>query len=243
MKKLQAFIFIILLTSCQVTETININPDGSGNIEVYNLQDENSMVQIGRRNFSAERFVDTTFVFRDYIKKYQETFVKFLKVDQAIFQEHANVKMQIKVDPIQVEHFNIVSSDFKKIEEVPNLYESLRLANSLKENFPIARRAYKINYRFDGTTFQRKVVIVDQEKFEEDKKMVDQRKKWYAKYKVIQSYTLHYIFPRKIKSVSNEKAILSEDKKSLTLEFQISDCYQNFESTDLEVVLEQKDFQ
>ncbi|WP_431244311.1 hypothetical protein ACQ9BO_08185 [Flavobacterium sp. P21] len=242
MKYLSAFLLFCILTSCQITETININPDGSGNIEVYSLQDENSMVQIGRQNFSSERFIDTTFVFRDYIKKYQETFVKFLKEDQLIFQEHANVKMQIKVDPIQVEHFNIVSSDFKKIEEVPNLYESLSLANSLKENFPIARKSYKINYRFDGTTFKRGVIILDQEKFEEDKKMVDQRKKWYAKYKVIQSYTLHYTFPRKIKSVSNEKAILSEDKKSLSLEFQLSDCLQNPEMTNLEVVLELKGF-
>ncbi len=243
MNKIYVFLLLILLSSCQVTETINLSEDGSGSIEVYSLQDENSMVQIGRQNFSSERFIDTTFVFRDYIKKYQETFVKFLKADQAIFQEHANVKMQIKVDPIQVEHFNIVSSDFKKIEEVPNLYESISLANSLKENFPIARRSFKINYRFDGTTFKRNVVIVDQKKFEEDKKMVDQRKNWYAKYKVIQSYTLHYTFPRKIKSVSNEKVVINSDKKSLTLEFQISDCYQNPEMTNLEVILEEKDLQ
>ncbi|TDO96520.1 hypothetical protein [Flavobacterium sp. 245] len=242
MKKLSAFLFLIFLSSCQVTETININSDGSGNIELYSLRDENSMVQIGR-HFTADKFIDTAFVFRDYIKKYQETFVRFNKADQDLFTEHSNVKMQIKVDPIQVENFNRVAVDFKKIEQVPNVYESLGLANSLKENYPISKKSYKINYTFDGTTFKRNLVITDLDKLNQDVKMVEERKKMYAKYKLVQSYTLHYNFPRKIKSVSNEKAILSADKKTLSIEFQLSDCYQNPEITNLEVVLEQKDFQ
>ena len=68
--------------------------------------------------------------------------------------------------------------------------------------------------------------------------MLEERKKMYAKYKLAQSYTLKYHFPGKIKSVSNEKAVISSDKKTMTLEFQLSDCLQNPEMTNLEVVLE-----
>jgi hypothetical protein len=35
------FLFLVLTASCQVTETLYINPDGSGNIEVINLRDKN----------------------------------------------------------------------------------------------------------------------------------------------------------------------------------------------------------
>lgn len=238
MNKIHAFLFLILLSSCQITETIKINPDGSGSIEVFQLRDENSYMQLGRPYSDSEKFTDTLFVFQDYITKYAATFSKFNKSDQALFQEHANVKMHVKLDPVQMENFNVISSDFKKIEELPNVYESLSLANSLKENYPVSKEFFRIKYTFDGSVFKRNLVIVNHEEFDSNKKMLEERKKTYAKYKLVQSYTLKYHFPGKIKSVSNEKAILSPDKKSLTLEFQLSDCLQNPEITNLEVVLE-----
>jgi hypothetical protein len=42
----------------------------------------------------------------------------------------------------------------------------------------------------------------------------------------------------KIKSVSNPKAQISLDQKSLQIDFKITDCLQNPESTNLEVVFE-----
>ena len=221
-----------------MTETIHINPDGSGTIEVFQLRDENSYMQLGRPLSSSEKFQDTIFVFQDYITKYAATLVKFSKADQALFLENANVKMHVKVDPIQMENFNLTSYEFKNIEEIPNVYQSLTLANSLKENYPISKSSFKIKYTFDGTTFKRNLVILNQEKFEEDKKMVEERKKMLAKYKIVQSYTLKYHFPRKIESVSNEKAIISPDKKSVTVEYQLFDFAQNPEMSDLEVILE-----
>ncbi|QOG02249.1 hypothetical protein [Flavobacterium sp. MDT1-60] len=238
MNAIKAFLLLILVSSCQITETIKINPDGSGSIEVFQLRDENSYMQLGRPLSSSEKFTDTIFVFQDYITKYTATFVKFNKSDQALFQEHANVKMHVKLDPIQMENFNVISSDFKKIEELPNVYESLSLANSLKENYPVSKESFKIKYTFDGSVFKRYLVIVDQQKFDQDKKMFEERKKTYSKYKLAQSYTLKYHFPGKIKSISNEKAIISPDKKSFTLEFQLSDCLQNPKITNLEVVLQ-----
>ncbi|MCA1919064.1 MAG: hypothetical protein LDL38_06665 [Flavobacterium piscis] len=243
MNYIKPFLLLLLISSCQITETIKINPDGSGTIEIFQLRDENSYLQLGRPYSDSEKFTDTLFVFQDYITKYATTFVKFNKSDQALFQEHANVKMHIKVDPVQMENFNIISSDFKKIEEIPNLYESISLASSLKENYPVSKESFRIKYTFDGFTFKRNLVIVDQQKFDKDKKMLEERKKMYAKYKLAQSYTLKYHFPREIKSVSNEKAVISADKKTMTLEFQLSDCLQNPEITNLEVVLEQKELE
>lgn len=238
MKCITAFLILISCTSCQITETMTLHPDGSGDIEVFTLRDENSFNQLGRQDLKYEKFTDTTFTFQDYIAKYQETFLRFSKADQALFTEHANVKMHIKLDPVQMENFNKVAVDFKKIEEIPNVYESLGLANSLKENYPIYRKSYKIKYSFDGVVFKRFLLITDQKEFEKDKKEMEERVKVYSKYKVTQSYILKYHFPKKIKSVSNEKAIINADQKSLTLEFQLSDCVQNPELTNLEVVLE-----
>lgn len=195
-------------------------------------------MQLGRNSSDSEKFIDTIFVFKDYITKYQETFVRYSKTDQALFQEHSNVKMHVKMDPIQMENFNIVSCDFKKIEEVPNVYESLSLASCLKENYTIVKPFYKIKYSFDGVTFRRNLVITDQEKFDERRKEVEGKKNVFSNYKLKQSYVLNYYFPRKIKSISNEEAVISADRKSLSLEFQLSDCLQNPNRTNLEVILE-----
>ena len=60
----------------------------------------------------------------------------------------------------------------------------------------------------------------------------------YSQFKINQPYVLKYYFPRKIKSVSNANAKISEDKKALELQFLITDCVVNPESTNLEVLLE-----
>jgi 3-dehydroquinate synthetase len=54
---------------------------------------------------------------------------------------------------------------------------------------------------------------------------------------LIQTYQLNYNF-RKIKSVSNNAATISADKKSMTISFPLNECIANPEITQLEVVLE-----
>jgi hypothetical protein len=83
-------------------------------LKFFNYGTKNSYLQLGRPHSDSEKFTDTIFVFQDYITKYAATFVKFNKSDQALFQEHANVKMHVKLDPIQMENFNVISSDSKK---------------------------------------------------------------------------------------------------------------------------------
>lgn len=239
MKYCVVILLLIVLVSCQITETIKINENGTGTIEIYSLRDENSIMRTGKNYFVDEKFRDTTFFFQDYLDKYHDTYVRFNKADQQLFQEYAKVKMHIKVDPVQVENYNIVSFDFKKADEIPDrMYGSISLANSLKENYPIQKEYYKIVYEYDGVTFRRNVIITDQEKFEEEKKSVEARKKMFLKYKPLQSYILKYHFPKKIKSVSNTAVIIGSDKKMLTAEFLISDCLINPEITNLEVLFE-----
>jgi hypothetical protein len=47
---------------------------------------------------------------------------------------------------------------------------------------------------------------------------------------LIQTYQLNYNFPRKIKSVSNNAATISADKKSMTISFPLNECIANPET-------------
>jgi hypothetical protein len=65
---------------------------------------------------------------------------------------------------------------------------------------------------------------------------MDAAKSKYGKLGLIQTYQLNYNFPRKIKSVLNNAATISADKKSMTISFPLNECIANPEITQLEVV-------
>lgn len=241
MKYLKVFALLILTSSCQVTETININADGSGSVEVVWLRDENSYMQLaGERYYREEVFKDTTYVFKEYIEKYKENFLKYTVEEQKLIKKNSNVKVYKKESSFEKEFKSVFSLDFNKVSEIPDLYKTEDYANDIKYNYALTaeNHYYKIDYAFDGKVFKRLVTITSPAELQKTK---DEFKKAYSKYtslKLTQTYTLVYHFPRKIKLVSNVKAAISSDKKTIKLEFQLSECLQNPEMTSLEVVLE-----
>lgn len=241
MNFIKVFLLLILVSSCQITETINISQDGSGTIEVVELRDENSYMQLAGDQYSKEEvFKDTTYVFKEYIDKYKETFLKYTLAEQQLFQKYANVKVHIKKSSFEKEFRNTFTLNFTKLSEVPDLYKTENYADDIKYNYALTaeNHYYKIGYSFDGKIFKRTVSITSPELLQKTKEEFKNADSKYTSLKLMQRYTLLYNFPGKIKTVSNEKAHISADKKSITLEFQLSDCMVNPESTSLEVVLE-----
>ena len=241
MKYITAFLLLILVSSCQITETMNISQDGSGTIEVVELRDENSYMQLAGDQYSKEDvFKDTTYVFKEYIDKYKETFLKYTLAEQQLFQKYANVKAHVKKSSFEKEFRNKFTLNFTTLSEVPDLYKTENYADDIKYNYALTaeNHYYKIGYSFDGKVFKRTVSITSQELLQKTKQEFKNADSKYTSLKLMQSYILLYHFPGKIKTVSNEKAHISADKKSITLEFQLSDCMVNPESTNLEVVLE-----
>ncbi|KFF06525.1 hypothetical protein [Flavobacterium reichenbachii] len=241
MKYLSAFLLFILFAGCQITETLTINRDGSGDLEVVQLRDENSYMQIAFEQYSKENiFQDTTYVFKEYIEKYNENFLKYQPEEKQLFQKYANVKVHLKKSSFEKEFRNVLSLQFDQVSEIPDLYKTENYASDIEHNYALTaeNHYYKIGYDFDGKIFKRSVLITTTAELEKTKEECKRFENKYGALKLLQSYVLKYHFPRKIKSVSNEKAILSSDKKSLTIEFQLSAFSQNPADTNLEVVLE-----
>lgn len=241
MKYIPALIIILLFASCQITETITIKPDGTGTIEVVELRDENSYMQVAGENYSREEaFQDTTYVFEEYIAKYNETFLKYTPEEQQLFKRYANVKAHLKKSSFEKEFRNTFTQNFSKVAEIADLYKTEDYANDLKNNYALTaeNHYYKIDYSFDGKVFKRLVSVTNPEQLQKEKDQLKNIDPKYASLKLTQSYVLRYHFPHKIKSVSNQKAVIGLDKKTMTLEFKLSDCMQNPEITNLKVVLE-----
>ncbi|WP_367771774.1 hypothetical protein AB3G33_00350 [Flavobacterium sp. WC2421] len=234
-------ILMVSLTSCQITETIYLNQDGSGKIETESLRDENSYMQLSGENYSKEeKFEDTTYIFKDYINKYSENFLKLPAFEKAIFQKYAAVQVHIKNSSYEKEFRTKMNLDFNNMQEVPDLYKTQEYADDLEHNYALSAEEhyYNVSYTFDGSHFKRMVKITDGAELKKQQDKIAELKTRFSNLKISQPYVLRYHFPKKIKSVSNTNAKLSADKKSLELHFLLTDCLQNPEITNLEVVLE-----
>ncbi|MBW1656838.1 hypothetical protein [Flavobacterium quisquiliarum] len=241
MKYLLIVLILILASSCQITETITINSDGSGDIEIVQQREENSYMQLAGEEYSKENvFQDTTYVFKDYIAKYKENFAKYKPEEQQLFQKYANVKAQIKRSSYEKEFRTAFALHFDKVSEIPDLFKTEDYTSDIQHNYALTAEEhyFRIGYEFDGKTFKRSVSIINTAELEKAKSQAENFEKKYGSSKLVQSYLLKYHFPKKIKSVSNSKAVINSDKKSLTLEFKLSDCLRNPEMTNLEVILE-----
>ena len=239
-KHLVLLLLLLLTISCQITEAIRLHPDGSGIIEIKKHREEQSYMQLVGENYSTEdKFVDSAYVFSDYITKYAEDFSKLPAVEKAIFRKYKDVEVHVKKNTYDKEFRTTITQKFNKIESVPDLYKTENYADDLKYNYALSAEEhyYKVSYSFDGTTFKRLVVITDSVELKKQQVEITALRTRFSNFKLTQSYVLHYYFPRKIKSVSNPKAILSDDKKGVTLQFLITDCLYDPELTNLEIVL------
>ena len=241
MKRILLLLVILLTASCQVTETLRINPDGTGTIEVNELRDENSYMQLAKEEYAKEDFYrDTTYVFKDYFSKYGETFARTSKEDQNVYLRYSDVNVHIKKSSSEKEFRTLISQNFKNATDIVDLYKAEDYADNIKNNYALSAEEhyFKVSYSYVGNRFNRTVKITDSIFLKREFDRLEKYKTYYKGLKLVQSYVLDYHFPRKIQSVSNPQAKISENQKSLSIEFLLTDCVQNPTITNLEVILE-----
>jgi hypothetical protein len=241
MKYFFYLLLIGLATSCEITETIHINPDNSGSVEFDSHRNENSYMQIAGEEYAKETvYKDTTYVFQEYIEKYNANFIKYTVKEQELFHTFKNVKVHIKKSAFDKEFRTTITQAFQKVEDIADLSKTENYADDIKYNYALTAEEhyYNIRYSLNENHFSRIVTITDEDIFKKEKDKIEGYKKRLSNFKLVQAYTLKYHFPRNIKTVSNNNAVISEDKKSLELQFSIFDFLQNPTTSNLEVILE-----
>lgn len=241
MKHALLLLLLVFFTSCEVTETLDIKPDNTGTVTFGSHRNENSYMQIAGQEYSKETvFKDTTYVFQDYISKYNSNFVKYAPKEQELFNTFKNVKVHIKKSAFDKEFRTTITQSFLKVENIADLSKTEHYIDDIVHNYALAAEEHYYNIRFtlNNNHFNRIVTITNEDIFKKEKEKIESYKQQFSGFKLVETYSLKYHFPRKIKSVSNSSAMISEDKKSLELQFSIVDFLQNPVSTNLEVVLE-----
>lgn len=244
------FVVILLSISCNFTESIDVQPDGSGTfaIEVDGggflvMVGENLGSELGGKN--EAKVIDSTFSFKEIFETKKDSIAMLSVEQQAAFKKLESFVMKIKMNPEANELMFSMNSPFKKVNDLGGLMESMSALKDLKgKSAKNSKEAEllnnlgldnsKLSFSYNGKNFSRKAIV--------DKNTISKiaadssgmAKMIFAASK----YTLKYHFPKAVKSVSNPDVLISADRKSITVEYPFVEYTENPEKLNLNVVFE-----
>lgn len=245
--------FSLLMTSCQFSEDVYINEDGTGSM-TYSIDASEIMEMaagMGNENEkqSLEKAMDSTIVFKELLENKKDSISKLPKADQEKLKSLENFKMHILTDPETKTMVFDLTSNFKNVSEMQNMFRTLNDLSSLNTEInknsndsagPFdsmgARGSTEVSYAFDGKTFKRSAIILDKEKHQREMDSLGDSEMMFGSSR----YKVNYHFPRAVKSVSKEDAKFSEDRKTVTFDVSFLSVIKEPDILDFEVVLEDK---
>lgn len=230
-------LLLVFTTSCNFTESVVINEDGSGTMTV--AIDGSQLMAMAGEEMAGEtggKRMDTVMDFKELLKEKKDSIAKLPEKDRKMLEALGNMKMKMLMDPNTSEFKLDMITDFKKISELQDLMKTLNEIQGMNKQAgaPAGMMDNKsqVHYSYDGRKFIRKVELP------KDVAAAPDSLAMYVEMFETSNYVLSYKFPKKIKSVSNKSAVISDDKKTLTLAYSFSDYLTDPKSMNLEVEFE-----
>ncbi|MDW5287612.1 hypothetical protein [Formosa sp. PL04] len=247
-----------VLTSCNYTEEITFYPDGSGEFLMdYDMSEAMIAVKkIGGNEeaYKKEKKVDSIIYFKDLLQEKYDSISNLPQEEQDNLKSLETMMMRVKSN-YETDVFNLgFGSTFKSISEFPEILENIDKAKAFNtkgspefskmDGTAVAKSVNDmlkhVDFSFDGKQFSRSLKDgykpSDEALAELDKEMSMMGEEGEETLNAM-TYTLVYHFPKKIKSVSNTNALLSKDKKTMTLKQNYIEMIRNSELMTLKVVL------
>ncbi|WP_299223998.1 hypothetical protein [uncultured Aquimarina sp.] len=243
----QAFLVAILLVGCQFSEDLHINEDGSGKIS-FNFDGSEIMQIAGDKvteGTEKEKVIDSTLIFKDFLEEKKDSIAKLPAEEQEKLKKLENFKMHMLMNPQSKEMKFDLYSEFKGVEELGDVFNSFKTASTIGNQnkitppgdptvSPEGEDPTRVVYSYKKNKFKRVTEILDKEKLKMSLDSLEQMKMFLASSK----YKINYHFPKKIKKISSEKAMFSQDGKSFTLEVGFLEYMEDPTVLDVEVELE-----
>ncbi len=240
-KNIFAIAFIITLTSCNFTENIYINEDGSGKFSL-DMDGSSLMAMIPEDSLKTQKVMDSTFSFKQLLEEKKDSIAKLPKEQQERLKKLENFSIHTVMNAEKKEFLFSMTTDFKSVSNLQDAMSSMNDVQSMSKNSKkelpgggFGNNGSELKYSFDGKIFTRKATVLKKEILEVEKDSMEQAMNMFFE---SSSYTVKYHFPKKVKKVSNATALYSEDRKTITIEFPFKDYMKEPEKLNLEVEFE-----
>lgn len=227
-------------TSCTFSETIVINENGSGKVS-FDIDGSGLMAMAGDKMAEeGEKRIDSSFTFKELLAEKADSIAKLPKEEQARLKSLERFTIKMLMDPASKEMVINMFADFDKadkLQDMMNLFGNLNSMNK-KAGQPdmggLFQNGSEVSYAYDGKKFSRKVKMVEKPKKKDDEGDEEMYKAMFGE----SNYQLNYTFPKKVKKVSNKNAVISADKKTVTLTYPLNEFFDNPKAMAIEVEFE-----
>ena len=251
---------LLFLTSCNFTEEITFNEDGSGEfLMTYDMAEVmNKMKEMGMDGSSDDEKepekMDSIIYFKDIIAERSDSIANLPKEEQERLMALKDFVMKMKMDEAEGVFDIGIGTTFENFDELPELVKKLDEAKKMNssgagqmsqlDNSAVAKASEgaleKVDFKYDGKTFSRSFnedIERTKEELEDLKAEMEQMVEAKDVFEAM-TYTLVYKFPKKIKSVSNKRAEVDKDGNTVRLKMNFMEMIKSPEGMNLDVVLE-----
>ncbi len=246
-KLLSLSILVVTFASCNFTENIDVQPDGTGKFSLE-MDGAGLMAMAGDKlgdQFGAKnnaKAIDSTFSFKEIFEAKKDSIAKLSVEQQTALKKLESFVMKIKMNPEAKQLLFSMDTPFKNVNDLGGLMESMSALKDLKGKSDktnamlsgIGNDNSKLTFSYDGKKFIRKAIVSNEAIKKIAADSTGMAKMIFASSK----YTLKYHFPKAVKSVSNPDALFSADRKTITVEYPFTEYTENPEKLNLNVVFE-----
>lgn len=253
MKFLKTLLFlglVISLTSCEIVQETKFNEDGSGTYSLGFDMSEMMKMGAGAKSDSPKEQIDSLIVFADYLALKKDSIAKLSKEKQEKINALKDFKLHLKMDTISNTFTMKMNYDFKDTEDLAKFGEKLKnqdvkeldfFTNNLKspksteksDDMPDFNKAYITS--FTRNSFSLKMKKEDLEKAKKNKDTTLTKDNPMAN---MVKFKTRYIFPFKIKSLSNKNARILSDFKGVEITANLFELNNNPEFFNTEIEFE-----
>ncbi len=229
--------------SCQFTETMTLNEDGTGRIAMEMDFSEMMSLSDAFANDSSLVRTDTIVYMKDMLLEKKDSISKLPKAEQQKLKKLENYSFRTLMDPESSKMFFIIATDFQKIDQANDLMSAMENSGSFMQGTGSDVKVGSdddsggiigVNYSFKKGKFKRDAYVLDKAKH---KVQIDSMKQAEA-FMGGATYRLKYTFPKKIKKVSVPDATFSLDGKTMEFERSMLEYMKDPDILDVEVELE-----
>ncbi|WP_036380030.1 hypothetical protein [Muricauda sp. MAR_2010_75] len=246
MKKIQILtlaLVAVVTYSCNFTEEIHLQEDGSGKLSI-NFDGSELMEMAGDQMVKEnEKPIDSIISFKELLEEKHDSIAELAPEEQAKLKKLEPFNMHMVMNPAEkVMKFDLFS-EFTDISEVNDAFNAFRDASLMGPKnqpeqatpMPMSEQSTEVTYAFANSTFSRTAKIIDPELFQQHVDSLQGTEMFLSG----STYTLKYHFPRKVKSTTAQEATFSADGKTLIYEVSFLEMMKDPKMLDIEVELEE----
>lgn len=221
-----SFVFV----SCQFTEEITFEKDGSG---LYKLQIDmgelmSSLPSQDEDTDKVKEKVDSTIYIKDILDTFKDSINTLSATEKAQLEAIKDMRIHMMLDEENSNMNMDFLLDFKNVSDLQNIKEKVELASKLQEKKSDTKtnlENHEVKYEFKKKSFARKVTM--KKMSTEEQEAFDKQQENNQMFMSGSMYSLIYHFPRKIKSTSLAGAKISQNGKTLSYSIAMDEIIQD----------------